>query len=290
MEKLLMNKNTLVFVDYENVHFNLINQFKNVFEINFFKKLKQFLTEKNEMNLIDVIAYCNFDIEDMHKSFHQTALQHLGIDTRHTTNNGKNYADIQITTDAMEAVYNNQSIDIVVIISNDKDMTPLIKSLRKANTEVYLILFKENFDRVLLEFPTKYFFIEDILSIELSDIENTQDAIHKNICEYMDKQNSGKSTPFLYSLENCMNSLSGYFKTFEYEIIRIFSLLEKENKIFMYKYKKGTGKEYIGISTSKYESLYSSFADFTITKITGYFTETVIKEYYKKFQKKSEEN
>lgn len=278
--------NAAVFIDYENVHFNFINQFKNVFELDFFRKLKQFLNEK-DFNVVDTVAYCNYDIADMHLSFHQTKLHQLGIDTRHTTNNGKNYADLQITADVLDLVHTNETIDCIILISNDKDMTPLIKSVKKTNVSLVLILFKDLFDRVLLEYPNSHYFIEDIIKTKVKGTNDFKDEVFGNIETFVNKKiPTGATTPFLWSLDKCLESISAWFKVFEYEIVRNLSLLEQENKIFAYKYKIGTNpKEFIGISTNTHSALYVSSGTNTITKVTNYFSTAIQEQTYKKYSK-----
>lgn len=282
--------NAILLIDYENTHYNFIDNYQNVFELNFFTKLKKYLNE-NGYEILDSIAYCNFDIKDMYNSYHQTKLHQLGIDTRHTTNNGKNYADVQITADAVELVHTNENIDCIFLISNDKDMTPLIKAVKKTNVAINLVLFKDNYDNVLLEYPNAHFFIEDILDIELeqSKVTKIKEDICDNLVKYMDSKNPpGATTPFLYSIEKFMESSVSWFKLFEYEVIRNLSELEKENKIFVYTYQmNGSGKEYIGISITKHEQLYiTSGVKHKVTKVSNYISQQVIQSYYDKYNKK----
>ncbi|HDX9630587.1 TPA: NYN domain-containing protein [Bacillus cereus] len=277
--------NTIVYIDYENVHYNLINGYKNIFECNFFNKLKKFLEDKG-YSILDMIAYCNFDIKDMHDSFHQTKLHQFGIDTRHTTNNGKNYADIQITADVLEQVYSNKNLDCIIIISNDKDMTPLIKTARKVKDNVSLVLFKSNYDEVLLACPNQHFFIDDILEIKIDEVNGLKEEIKNNLSNYIQKDfiDQGKVPPCI-SLERYVESTVKWHKIFEYEVIRLLSLLEKEGDIVIHKYTIGSSnREHIGIITPEFEKYFQDPKP--IHKINNYFAENKIMSYYNKFTQK----
>lgn len=280
--------NAILLIDYENTHYNFIDNYHNVFELSFFPKLKQYLNE-NGYEILDSIAYCNFDIKDMYNSYHQTKLHQIGIDTRHTTNNGKNYADVQITADAVELVHTNENVDCIFLISNDKDMTPLIKAVKKTNVAINLILFKDNYDSVLLEYPNAHFFIKDILDVALdqSKVPDVKEDIYLNLEKYVDEKNPPTaSTPFLFSIEKYLESTVSWFNLFEYEVIRNLSVLENENKVFVYTYEMN-GKSYKGISTTKREHFFiTSGVNYKITKLTNYLSQQVINTYYDKYNKK----
>ena len=53
----------------------------------------------------------------MHDSYHQSLLQSCGVETIHTSNQGKNFADLQITIDVLNAMHMNSNIDEFMIIT-----------------------------------------------------------------------------------------------------------------------------------------------------------------------------
>ena len=284
-------KNIMVYVDHENLHYNLINKNQNIFEKEFFQKLKKFLEVRN-YNILDIITYCNFDIEDMHESYHQTKLQQLGLKTIHTCNNSKNYADVQIATDAIEQMYTKDIIDGFAIISNDKDMTPLIKTIKNHKEFVLLITTKDNFDKNLLNFPTENYFIEDIMEEikEFYGIEILKDELYKNLNDYIENNfiNSGKD-PFI-GMDRYIKNIMKHYKIFEYEIYRQFKNLNNEEKkiyIYTYKYLGKTRDNYIITDNykEKIENVISSdttkYSDFRYIDINQ-----LIEKSYKKYQKK----
>ena len=123
--------NVAVYIDYENVVKTLINNYKNPIHDGFFDRLRVWAKDKN-MRLVKTAVYCNFDVKYLYKFFHQSLLQSYGVETIHTSNQGKNYADLKIAIDVLNEMYTNSNIDEFIIMSNDKDMTPLLNTI-KAN-------------------------------------------------------------------------------------------------------------------------------------------------------------
>ncbi|MCL6592195.1 MAG: NYN domain-containing protein, partial [Firmicutes bacterium] len=147
-----------VYIDYENI-FELLRQQKTnpltAFSI-ILNKLKE------SFNIVDCIAYSNFEKKE---GRHQTILQNLGIQTRHTANNGLNSTDIMLTVDALTILYRNSNIKVFVIISSDRDMIPLLKAIRYENRLTYVISTRSGFNPVVLGFADYHEFIEDILDL-----------------------------------------------------------------------------------------------------------------------------
>ena len=134
--------NVAVFIDYENVYKALLEEKTNVLRLAFFEKLRKWCSE-HQRRVVRIVVYCNFDNMDLHESFHQSVLQSYGVETVHTSNQGKNYADLKITIDVLSSMYSNNNIDEFFIMSNDKDMTPLLNTIRanKRNVAVITISF-----------------------------------------------------------------------------------------------------------------------------------------------------
>lgn len=283
-------QNIIVYVDYENLHYNFIKKYKNIFEVEFFKKLKVYLENKN-YNVLDIIVYCNFDIDDMHNSYHQTKLQQLGLKTVHTCNNGKNYADVQIATDAVEQIYTNNIAHGVAIVSNDKDMTPLIKCVKNYKEFVILITTSDEYDKNLINFPTNNFFVEEILSTEIcnEEINCLEENLYEDLNNFIsDKFISQNKEPFI-TIDKYMNNTLRHNKVFEYEVYRRLKLLEDEKKIYIYRYDyKGKTTKDIYIVTNKYKEIIET----TIEENSLYSNlvyeniEDLLQKSYEKFIKK----
>lgn len=184
-------RNTIIYIDYENIHQTLLHENRNLFRIGFFEKLKKWC-DKNNLRILDIIAYCNFDLKDLYESHHQTKLQEYGINTIHTSNKGKNFADLKITTDLLEVMYNNNNVEGFILISNDKDMTPLISQVKKYKEFIYLITAGSNFDSSLPNFPDKHIHIDEIEKIDVDSL--IIDKIDNDILESLKKIYPTKNT------------------------------------------------------------------------------------------------
>lgn len=234
-------RNVMIFIDYENVHKLMVHNKKNLLGIYFFEKLRKWC-EKQELRILDIKVYCNFDIPDLHISKHQSKLQSYGLETFHTSNKGKNYADLKITTDLLEELYENTNIDGFIIISNDKDMTPLIKMVKRYKDFIYLVTNKDCFDIALKNFPDQQINIEVILEdIQDDDIQddinrykNVEDELTENLEEYFSKFQKNKKSPL--SFEYYLEKSVAYFEIYEYELLNIIKNCVKDSNMTLYHY------------------------------------------------------
>jgi uncharacterized LabA/DUF88 family protein len=193
--------NTCVYVDYENIANQLEAYGKNVMQIKFFENIKSYLESKQNLNIIDYIVYTNFDSSKFANSNHQTYLQSLGLQTRHTSNKGKNSADLELTVDALRTLYKYSNIEVFVIISCDRDFIPLIKAIKMENKITYIISTKNGFNEVVATYADQNEYIENLFkinselkgtSVDSSDPSsaiNANDINEKNIIEKSDEPN-----------------------------------------------------------------------------------------------------
>jgi uncharacterized LabA/DUF88 family protein len=161
-------KNAIVYIDYENIVKHLKKYGKTPSNINFFKTIMTKLKE-NEYRILDVNVYGNFDDLDLKGENSQTHIQSMGFSTHHIFHNGKNSSDIQIVIDVIEDIYKN-SIDVVILISNDKDFLPLVKKAKRELKEVCIISFNIGHSKIMHTLPDNHMYMEDIF--ELGELEN----------------------------------------------------------------------------------------------------------------------
>lgn len=158
--------NTCVYVDYENITKQLKNYGTTPTKINFFSGIKSHL-EKLNLNIIDFLIYANYDDGEFTKGNCQTELQALGLQTRHTSNKGKNSGDLEMTIDALKELYKNAFIDVFVIISCDRDFVPLIKAIKSENKIAYVISTEIGFNKVVISYADEHEYIENIFASEI---------------------------------------------------------------------------------------------------------------------------
>lgn len=232
--------NVAVYVDYENIHKTLTKNKTNVLRMGFFERLRAWCA-KNDKRIVQTQVYCNFDNEDLYQSHHQTTLQNYGVETIHTSNQGKNYADLKISIDVLTSMYSNDNIDEFIIVSNDKDMIPLLNSIRANKRNVYVITAGEDYNRSICEFADKHITLEEICETEAEHliIDDLKDKYWKSYCNYIDekitKVKNGEAYSH-YSLDYNVKNTVGYLKLFSYELYTVVKELYKENKIIFYNY------------------------------------------------------
>lgn len=234
-------RNVIIYIDYENIHQTLLHEDRNLFRIGFFEKLKKW-GEQNELRILDIVCYCNFDLKDLYESHHQSKLQEYGINTIHTSNKGKNFADLKITTDLLEVMYNNNKVDGFILISNDKDMTPLISQVKKYKDFMYLITAGSNYDNTLLNFPDKHIHINEIESVEVDSLK--VDEINKEVIESLEKYLPTKIKDYSadtkkivhIGLEYYIQNSFSHFNIMKYEFANIVKRLVGSGDLFIYKY------------------------------------------------------
>lgn len=163
-------KRTVVFIDYDNVWISCKEEYDiDILDNNFTNKIKKYLTEEEDLKLLEMIAYGNFDNGKMATDRHQTLLQRGGIQTRHVMN-GKDSADIAIVCDALEKLYLNKEIDNFVIASCDRDITSLVNKIKSQGKNVYLLPLAVNIDwDVISNYGDKHIWFEKILDIPYTE-------------------------------------------------------------------------------------------------------------------------
>lgn len=170
--------NASVYVDYENICELLKEYGKSPLEIDFFSVILQRLRNVHQLNVIDFTVYSNFEKTTENGKI-QTLIRGLGLQTRHSSNNGKNSGDLELTVDALRTLYKNSTIDVFVIISSDRDIIPLIKAIKYENKITYVLSTKIGFNQIVAKYADLHEYIEDIF--ELNSI------IPKPAVDYLDK-------------------------------------------------------------------------------------------------------
>ena len=250
--------NAAVYVDHENI-FELLKQYgKDPLEINFFPVILNKLKEEHKLNVIDFIIYGNFEKGPLNAKY-QTILQGLGLETRHSSNNGKNSSDLEMTVDALRTLYKNPVIDVFVIISSDRDIIPLIKAIKYENKIAYVLSTKTGFNQIVIKYADHHEYIEDIfdlkekisagmeadnlqtanfglIKIDEGDIENAKEVSKLFYNSYIWKNHGIQGEPI--SLNGYVNIISKAVNRFPNRIIEDFKLAHQLKYITIYHHPK----------------------------------------------------
>ena len=278
--------NVAVFIDYENVYRALLQERTNVLRLAFFEKLRRWCAEHGR-RVVRVVVYCNFDIPDLHDSHHQSTLQGYGVETVHTSNQGKNYADLKLTIDVLSSMYSNDNIDEFFIMSNDKDMTPLLNTIRANKRNVTLITAGTQYNPVLSQFADRHVQIDEICQEPVDDREKVIERIAENFWTKFRQYLEGLVVQYpetqIYKhqeLRYALKKQSQYHKVMKYELAAILKDLYAKDEVFFYEY---TYKEKpcigIGLTDKRHDML-----DMGIIRsddvVQGYDLDEVIEELY----------
>lgn len=234
--------NVAIYIDYENVYKTLLRKNMNLLRLGFFEKIQKWCKGKN-LRIVKIIAYCNFDNKDLMESRHQTRLQEYGVNTVHTSNRGKNYADLQITIDALNDMYINENIDEFIIMSNDKDMSPLLNTIKLNKRKVTLLTVGHSYDFAMCNVPDEHITLDDILSIKMDEelyIQRVENDVQENLENYaksnleaaIKKKSSFKHIEIKYYVEN----QDTYSSIMEYELYNMLKNLHDKKAISIYRY------------------------------------------------------
>lgn len=232
--------NVALFIDYENVYKNLLEENRNVIRDGFFEKIREWC-RKNNRRLVKIAVYCNYDNEDLHESYHQSLLQSYGVESIHTSNQGKNFADLQITIDVLTAMHLNDNIDEFFIMSNDKDMTPLLNNIRYNKRKVSVVTVGNKYNDAICSFSDEQIKYEDVIQIELEHpyIDTLEEKIEKNLVNSFTRNKSsfGVTNTFQHmGLEYFANLQAKNCCLMTYEVYNCLKNLSDNGKIVFYKY------------------------------------------------------
>lgn len=246
--------NVAIYIDYENVTRILLKQYRNVIRDGFFEKIRAWCNSQNR-RVVKIAVYCNYDVKDLYESHHQSLLQSYGVETIHTSNQGKNFADLKISIDVLNEMYVNDNVDEFIIMSNDKDMTPLLNTVRANKRKVSVITIGENYNKALVEFADEHIDYDTIINNtnagklyidELADkiFNGIQKITSKNLEEFQCKKANNQKSTFSkhYCIDYFIESQSTYYQIMSYEFLNIIKNYWKENKIIIYTAKYGKNK------------------------------------------------
>jgi uncharacterized protein (TIGR00288 family) len=98
-------------------------------------------------------------------------------------NFSKNLADMQIVVDTMDTLVNGHQFSTYVLVTGDRDFTPLVQSLRKRGKRVIGVGVKHTTSRSLVGLCDEYIFYEDLVPIPELDAAQ----VEKLLIQTMDR-------------------------------------------------------------------------------------------------------
>lgn len=92
------------------------------------------------------------------------------------SNVSKNLADMQMVIDAMETLIDGHEFSTYVLVTGDRDFTPLVQSLRKRGRVVVGVGFRHTASRSLVNLCDDYIYYEDLLPDNITPSKPTESA------------------------------------------------------------------------------------------------------------------
>lgn len=99
----------------------------------------------------------------------------------------KNLADMQIVVNAMDTLIDGHQYDTYVLMSGDRDFTPLVQSLRKRGKRVIGVGIKHTTSSSLVELCDQYVFYENLVPLSSWTGEALEQLLAQALGELLDK-------------------------------------------------------------------------------------------------------
>lgn len=136
--------NAAVFVDFENLYLSLKNrdeissQRTRELSLQILEGLSRHLSSEGHTKVIGR-SYAAFDSYPGSEVAHDLAL--MGLDPQYVliSHSGKNAADIQLSIHAAKVVFRRADIELIVIVSGDRDFIPLAGQVLEEGRELQIV-------------------------------------------------------------------------------------------------------------------------------------------------------
>lgn len=144
-------------------------------------------------------------------------------------------------------MYTNNNIDEFIIMSNDKDMTPLLNTLRLNKRKASILTTGSVYNDALCEFADEEIKFDDIINvpykredlfitkIENKFYDNILSYVDKNLRAYKESTNPKKFYGKHYNIEYFLESQSAFHHIMQYEWLNMVKNFYDSNKIKLYR-------------------------------------------------------
>lgn len=104
-------------------------------------------------------------------------------------NFSKNLADMQIVVDTMETLVDGHEYNTYVLMTGDRDFTPLVQTLRKRGKRVIGVGVKHTASRSFVGLCDEYLFYEDLLPTPDLTVEQVEQLLVKALDQLLENDN-----------------------------------------------------------------------------------------------------
>jgi uncharacterized LabA/DUF88 family protein len=166
-EMLPTKSETLIFIDYENIHITLERQGLQSDPTKLINAIKKMTADLG--NIVGLEAYADWKELERHSLIDiQRQLAELDINTHYLiSHHGKNSADMRIVKDirdALEPASGKRNLKRIVLISGDRDFRDVVSAVQEHGKEAVVIGFRSNMSADLARSASEVRYLDDELS------------------------------------------------------------------------------------------------------------------------------
>ncbi len=162
---------SVVFMDYENIYWSMKQQYGTSPDVvKLISSLRELGEQKHGGGPVCLMqAYADFDHEEFRGLL--SDLQRRSVEPRHVFSKNyddgtrKNAADIEMSLDALEMMYNRADIDVFILVCGDRDMIQVIRKLRARGKLVHVVAVEKTMSKDVMSFVNFFTTIETLLGI-----------------------------------------------------------------------------------------------------------------------------
>ncbi|MFO7173952.1 MAG: NYN domain-containing protein [Bacillota bacterium] len=161
---------TVIFMDYENIYWSMKQQYGTAPDVaRLIAGLRDLAEQKHGGPICLMQAYADFDHEEFRGLLSE--LQRRSVEPRHVFSKNyedgtrKNAADIEMSLDALELMYNRPDIEVFVLVCGDRDMIQVIRKLRGRGKQVHVVAVEKTMSKDVLSFANQFSTIEALMGL-----------------------------------------------------------------------------------------------------------------------------
>jgi uncharacterized LabA/DUF88 family protein len=106
----------------------------------------------------------------------------------------KNLADMQIVVDTMDTLIDGHNYNVYVLITGDRDFTPLVQSLRKRGKQVIGVGVRHTASRSFVSLCDQYIFYETLLGSDVLDNGNVETLLKRALDRLLAEDERGQAS------------------------------------------------------------------------------------------------